>query len=126
MKRATHDWIKKAESDWICATVLARRRKIPLHDQACFHFQQSAEKYLKARMEEAGTHFPKTHDLQQLIQLVLPVEPLWSVLLPAAIHLTRYAVGFRYPGSEATEAEVKKAREDARAIRHKVRTALGV
>jgi HEPN domain-containing protein len=47
MKPSTREWIKKAESDYQAALALARRRKIPFHDQACFHFQQSAEKYLK-------------------------------------------------------------------------------
>jgi hypothetical protein len=60
MKASTREWIKKAESDWLVAVSLTRRRKIPVHDHACFHFQQSAEKYLKARLEEANLHFPKT------------------------------------------------------------------
>jgi hypothetical protein len=60
MKAATRDWCAKAEGDFLAAKALARRRKVPLHDQVCFHCQQSAEKYLKARLEEAGIHYPKT------------------------------------------------------------------
>jgi hypothetical protein len=37
MKAATRDWLKKAESDWLAALALGRRRKIPLYDQVCFH-----------------------------------------------------------------------------------------
>ena len=48
MKQATREWIKKAEGDYAAATILSRRRKVPLHDHVCFHCQQSAEKYLKA------------------------------------------------------------------------------
>ena len=70
MKPSTLEWIKKAESDYQLGLSLARRRKILVRDQACFMFQQSAEKYLKARLEEANLQFPKTHQLQALIALV--------------------------------------------------------
>jgi HEPN domain-containing protein len=45
-----------------------------------FHAQQCAEKYLKARLEEAAIGFARTHDLLMLHQLALPVEPNWQVL----------------------------------------------
>jgi hypothetical protein len=38
----------------------------------------------------------------------------------------RHAVRVRYPGSEATAAEMKKAHQDARAIRQEARAALGL
>ncbi len=103
-----------------------RRRKPPVRDQACFLFQQASEKYLKARLEEAGAHVPKIHDLEQLIQLLAPIEPLWTALTAAAQHLTRYAVRFRYPGYVATAQEMKAAHQDAKAIRQEARLALGV
>ena len=59
MKPSTHEWVKKAESDYQLGLALARRRKIFVRDQVCFMFQQGAEKYLKARLEEANIHFPK-------------------------------------------------------------------
>jgi HEPN domain-containing protein len=80
MKAATRDWVKKAEGDYLAAIALARKRKIPLHDQVCFHCQQSAEKYLKARMEEAGIPSRKTHNLEKLLALAVTIEPLWSTL----------------------------------------------
>lgn len=36
-----------------------------------FHCQQSAEKYLKALLEELGAAIPKTHDLEDLADLLL-------------------------------------------------------
>lgn len=98
MKPSTREWIKKAESDFQAALALTRRRKISFHDQACFHFQQSAEKYLKARLEEANIRSPKTHDLDKLLSLLLPVEPSWVTLRPTLLRLNDYAVEFRYPG----------------------------
>ncbi len=126
MKAATHEWVKKAESDYQLAVSLMRRRKPPVRDQACFLFQQASEKYLKARLEEAGVNVPKTHDLEMLIQLLNPIEPLWTSLSSAAQQLTRYAVRFRYPGYEATAQEMKTAQKDAKAIRQEVRLALGL
>ena len=75
MKASTRDWIKKAESDYQLAVSLTRRRKVLAHDHAYFHFQQAAEKYLKARLEEAGVRFLKTHDIDALIQSAALIEP---------------------------------------------------
>lgn len=126
MKAATHDWVKKAEADFLAALDLARRRSRPLHDMVCFHCQQCAEKYLKARLEEAGVYFPKTHELEKLLNLALPIEPLWSALRPAFNSLTSFAVEFRYPGNEATKADAKKAVADCKSVRREARLSLGL
>jgi len=76
MKPSTREWVRKAEEDYLAAQALSRRKKVPLHDATCFHCQQCAEKYLKARIEEQGLRIPKTHDLDALLTLLLPVEPL--------------------------------------------------
>jgi HEPN domain-containing protein len=125
MKKSTREWIKKAESDYQLAVSLMRRRKVPVRDHVCFHFQQAAEKYVKARLEEAGVRFPKTHDIEQLVRLAVPIEPLWTALIQAGQQLSDFAVRIRYPGNEATAAEMKAAHRDAKAIRHEARTALG-
>ena len=126
MKPSTLEWIKKAESDYQLALALSRRRKVTFHDQGCFHCQQCAEKYLKARLEEAGIRFQKTHDLDKLLTGLLPVEPLWSPLLPALLRLNDYAVEFRYPGSEASARDMKDAIKDAKAVRNEVRAAFAL
>lgn len=126
MKASTRDWIKKAEADYQLAVSLLRRKKTPVPDHACFLFQQSAEKYLKARLEEAGIRFPKTHDLVVLLQLAAPLEPLWTAFTVSARKLNNYAVKVRYPGNEATAAEMKSSHRDAKAIRAEARAALGL
>jgi HEPN domain-containing protein len=68
MKPITREWIRKAEADWNSAGLLFRARKHPNYDGACFHTQECAEKYLKARLEEAGIAFGKTHDLEELLR----------------------------------------------------------
>lgn len=126
MKAATRDWIDKAEADHLAALDLARRRKLPLHDMVCFHCQQSAEKYLKARLEEAAIHFPKTHDLESLLTLTCPVEPLWQALTAAAKRLTPFGVLIRYPGNDATKSQARRALEDAKSVRREVRISFGL
>ena len=126
MKPSTLEWIKKAESDYQLAVTLSRRRKVTFYDQTCFHFQQSAEKYLKARLEEANLMSPKTHDLKKLLSLLLPVEPLWAAMLPALAALSQYAVEFRYPGSEATAQDMKNAIQHAKLARRETRLAFGL
>ena len=126
MKPSTAEWIKKAESDYQLALSLSRRKKTLVTDQTCFLYQQSAEKYLKARLEEANIAFPKTHQLPVLLHLLLTVEPLWAALFPAAATLSVYAVAFRYPGNEATVQQMKTAAKDAKTLRREVRLALGL
>ena len=79
MKPISREWAKKAEDDFKVASQILRRRKDIVPDAACFFSQQCVEKYLKARLIEAGIVFPRTHDLLQLLNLCLPVEPLWSL-----------------------------------------------
>ncbi len=126
MKASTREWIGKAESDYQLAVSLTRRRRHPVRDHACFHFQQAAEKYVKARLNEAGVRFPKVHDVAALLQLAAVVEPLWPAMTTAGRRLNKFAVNVRYPGEEATEAEMKTAHKDAKAVRHEARTALGL
>ena len=75
MQLLTLEWIGKAEGDFATATREYRARKVPNYDSACFHAQQCAEKYLKARLQEATTPFPRTHDLEALLNLLLPIDP---------------------------------------------------
>lgn len=68
MKRATREWIDKAEGDY---AVAGREfaAATPVFDAVCFHAQQCAEKYLKALLQEHSVEFPRTHDLVALVAL---------------------------------------------------------
>jgi HEPN domain-containing protein len=126
MKPQSAEWVGKAEGDWNAANQLNRVRKDPNYDGVCFHCQQSAEKYLKARIEEAGITFARTHDLLVLHQLVLQAEPKWLGLQPSLISLNPFAVGYRYPGLTATKADAKAAIKDCKEVRRVIRTAFGL
>lgn len=126
MKPLTKEWVKKAEGDFETAKRELRARKSPNYDSACFHPQQCCEKYLKACLQEAGIPFPFTHELEALVHLALPIEPLWVALIPSARTLNDYAVKMRYPGTNATRDKAKDAVSRIRDIRAFVRQSLGL
>src|SRR3989338_11681090 len=94
-------WITKAEADFEAARTLARSRKKGLPDPVCYHSQQCAEKYLKAYLISRRVKFPKTHDLEKLLDLVCGFDPLAEALRDQARFLNPYSVTARYPGDEA-------------------------
>lgn len=126
MKLRTREWVTKAENDFTVATQILRRRKDIVPDAASFFCQQCVEKYLKARLVEAGIGFPRTHDLLLLLNLCLPIEPLWSAYATVVDDLSDFAVDFRYPGHSATLSEAKQALKNCRSIRTEVRRSLGL
>ena len=74
MNPLTLEWIIKAEGDFFTAGRELRARRHPNYDAVCFHAQQTAEKYLKAFLQEHDTPTPKTHDLIDLLLLCLEIE----------------------------------------------------
>jgi HEPN domain-containing protein len=126
MRRLTAEWVDKAEEDFVVAGRELRARKLPSPNAVCFHAQQCAEKFLKARLQEAVTPFPRTHHLPALLNLALPVEPLWSWMLPALQKLDQYSVAVRYPGFSATREDAREAMKLCRQIRAEVRRSLGL
>jgi HEPN domain-containing protein len=126
MKALTREWLDKAEADYAAALLVRRSRKKHSRDIVCFHLQQCVEKYLKARLEEAAIAFPKTHDLEKLLNLAIAVEPMWAALRPAMATLTDYAVEVRYPGRSATAVETNALFRSAVHIRELVRQGLGL
>jgi HEPN domain-containing protein len=126
MKPLTLEWIEKAEGDFTSAQREFRAKKFPNYDAACFHAQQCAEKYLKARLQEAGIPFGKTHDLAVLLDSLLQVEPLWDSFRPQLRILTAFAIEFRYPGQSADKEMARQALSICKSIRSTVRMRFGL
>jgi HEPN domain-containing protein len=121
MKPLTLEWIDKAEGDFATMEREARARKKPNYDAVCFHAQQCAEKYLKARLCEAGATVGKIHDLTALLNAVLPVESLWEAHRKTLAYLGEFAVNVRYPGDKASKQDALDARRYCRAFRAEAR-----
>jgi len=94
---AVRGWLSRAANDLRGARIDLEADP-PLIEDALFHCQQAAEKSLKAYLTSHDKPFRKTHDLDELGNACLSVDPtLQDALLPA-IPLTIFAWEFRYPG----------------------------
>lgn len=64
---------------------------------------------MKAVLSELNTHFPKTHDLEELASLLIPVAPNWTFALDDLKTLAPGAVQYRYPGWDASAQDAADA-----------------
>jgi HEPN domain-containing protein len=88
-----------------------------MRNQVAFHAQQAAEKSLKSVLVEYSVRFPKTHDLEALVEMA----QLAGISLPDSVQvesLTPFAVETRYPGifSQVSTAEAESAILTAEAV----------
>lgn len=100
-------WLTISRRDLQSAKALLKEL---LLENVVYHCQQSAEKTLKAYLVHQGIVFPKTHDLDVLLDLCSPLDPDFRNLDDAADVLTPYATEFRYP-SDSLEPEEEDARQ---------------
>ena len=125
MKRQTAKWVHKAEQDWEAAHKLASETP-PFRDIVCFHCQQAAEKYLKALLQENGLVVPRTHDLVNVLNLLLPGDATLVPLRRKSRSLTQYAVDYRCPGMMASKRQMVAALRHADQIRLECRSQLNL
>ncbi len=92
----------------------------------CFHCQQSAEKYLKALLEELGIPVAKTHDLRKLFTVLQPQYPVLRSVKRGMGFLTHFAVETRYPRESANKREAQAAMRWAERTRTEARLILGI
>jgi HEPN domain-containing protein len=89
------EWLRKADEDLAFAESIIEDS--PFYAQICFHFQQSAEKYLKAVVVADELEFQKIHDLVALLKSCLKRRPELSGLTPDCKLLSRFYIDTRYP-----------------------------
>ena len=123
MNPLTEEWVQKAEGDYTVAQQVLQGQN-PVNDAICFHAQQCIEKYLKAWLQEVNIPFPRTHDLQALLNLIVPVLPAWAAWREDFSKLSEHAVDPRYPGKFATAEETTHAMHICVAVRQAVREQL--
>lgn len=70
----TRAWFAKAFSDLRAAETLAATSP-PLLDEAVFHCQRAAEKALKGFLACNGRTFRKTHNLEEIGEQCLAIDP---------------------------------------------------
>jgi len=107
-------WLRKAQSD---ITAMDASLNAGALDAACFHAQQSAEKYLKAFLIQAGVDSPFTHNLAKLAELCAGIDTSFRSLISVVESLTPYAVEMRHDSEFWPDEEVARdARSRALAV----------
>jgi HEPN domain-containing protein len=119
----TREWLERARADLdACDALIA----VGLPSEALFHAQQCAEKAIKAVLTWHQISFRKTHDLDELKQMCLPLAEGATTHLAGIERLSQYAWRFRYPGAPYSpeRAEAEEARQAAGQLLDAVATRL--
>jgi len=111
------DWLRHAASDLHLAGLALPDPEV-LRNQVAFHAQQAAEKSLKAVLVARSIHFPRTHDLEALIEMIQLAGIVWPFAVSEIAALTPFAVETRYPGGlgQVTDTEARDAVDGARRV----------
>ena len=120
----TLEKVRTAESDWEGIKRLQQSLTPQLYDLVCYHAQQCIEKYLKAWLQEANLPVPRTHDLQELLNLIVPLHPEWRAWRTDFERFTTHAVDVRYEHYYATRADVEHAVRVCTEVRQTIRATL--
>ncbi len=120
------EWMHKADEDFLFAEVnFVEGREF--YAQICYHFQQAAEKYLKAYIIGKGLAFEKVHDLVHLLKTCSAIAPAFEELREDCILLNAPYIESRYPVhwptnyTKETAAQARAAASNiARTVRHEL------
>lgn len=110
LKKLVRQWTEKADKDVKAAEDLLTCG-VPLTSHVCFHSNQAVEKYLKAFLTLRQVEFPKTHSIQELLDLVARADVELADELGPAITLMPYGDAILQPGDAPTPTE-----DEARAV----------
>jgi HEPN domain-containing protein len=97
-----------------------------MHDLVCFLCQQAAEKYLKAILNEDGLTVPRTHNLEDVLSLLLPSHSQLEAYRRGLKFLIQFAVDPRYPGFRANKRQAAAALRWVGEVRAACRSLLGL
>jgi HEPN domain-containing protein len=119
-------WLKKADEDFGYAS-LTLEEEFEYFPQICWHFQQAAEKYLKAFIVAFDLQFRKIHDLSALLRICEEKEGSFRGLSEQCEYLQRFYIETRYPVAWETKhskEDALKAKEAVQRIRDLVKKVL--
>ncbi|MGO9119572.1 MAG: HEPN domain-containing protein [Desulfomonilaceae bacterium] len=122
------EWLKQADDDFHFAESNLDGGS-EFYAQICFHFQQAAEKYLKAYIIGKGLAFEKVHDLVHLVKPCSTFEPAFAKLKEECVFLNAAYIETRYPvhwPTDYTKETAERARTAAINIAQTVRKQLGM
>jgi len=119
------EWLQKADEDLDFAASIIEDSTF--YAQICFHFQQAAEKYLKALIVADELEFQKIHDLVTLLKICLESRPALASLMPDCKLLNRFYTDTRYPvhwPTDYTKDRAVQAQGAAERVRDTIKACL--
>ena len=124
--KVVKEWLTKADEDLDFAKInLEEDNKFYSH--ICFHFQQAAEKYLKAFIVAYDLEFEKMHNLIQLLKICSRKNPSLSSLTEQCELLNTAYIETRYPvhwPTDYSKEKTLKMQEAAEKIAHAIKDLL--
>ena len=119
------EWMQKADEDYGFA--VSGIEDTEYYAQICFHFHQSAEKYLKAVIAGEELDFRPIHNLFELLLTASQVYPDIKEIEEACRYLSPFYIDSRYPvewGREYSHETAEKAQKAAHSIQQAVKLLL--
>ena len=117
----TRAWLVKAREDLRAADFLFTATP-PLLALIAFECQQAAEKSLKGFLTWNSVPFRRTHNLEEVGEQCVAIDPSLAALVAASVKLSEYAWKYRYPDSPSGPPE--QAARDALALARSVFAAI--
>jgi len=127
-EKIVSDWLQKANEDFGFASSCLSD-EIEYFGHICFHFQQGAEKYLKAFVVANNLPLRKIHNLLVLLDLCCQKDSSLERLREACQNLNRFYVDTRYPvhwPTKFTKEDALSARQSCEAIGTCIKEKIGV
>lgn len=128
-KKIIRDWLNKAEEDFGFASCNLNDPTNTFYSQICFHFQQAAEKYLKAYIIANELEFKKIHELTELLRICQKHNQTIQELKEECEFLTDFYIDTRYPVHwpiGITREDAEKAHDAAQAIGSHIKSLLNI
>lgn len=106
------EWLKIARSNLKAGKIDLKSFDEEIrYEEGCYNLQQSVEKALKALLLHKNIKFPKTHDISDLLKLLIKSQvEIPECVLNSSV-LTFYAIQARYPDNyhETTKEDYHQA-----------------
>ncbi len=110
------EWLAKADEDLEFGRLNLEERK-NFFAQICFHFQQAAEKYLKAFIVAKEIEFKRIHDLGLRLKMAARVDGSLEELKDDCEYLAAFYIEARYPVHWPTNFTRDEATKGLEAVR---------
>ena len=124
-RRIVEEWLVKAAEDFGFASSVVEDSTF--FAQICFHYQQAAEKFLKAFIVAHELELKRIHDLLELLKICRTQQSTLSGLEEDCIFLRGFYIDTRYPvhwPTNYTKVEALKAKDAASRIGTAIKEAL--